>query len=311
MKRIGILFGQESTFPPALVERINSKDIDGVKAEFLKVGAVYDHGFSGYAVIIDRISHDIPFYRSYLKNAALHGAYVFNNPFWWSADDKFIDIAIAAKAGVAVPRTVLLPTKDHPPNTTSQSMRNMKFPIEWEEVFDYVGFPCFMKPFDGGGWRNVYKINSPEEFFHQYDQTADICMILQQGIEYESYYRCYGVGRRDVHIMPYAPHHPMHLRYVVEYPENQSLMERMLRDVIAINNALGYDLNTVEFAVKEGIPYAIDYMNPAPDCDINSVTPANFEWVVESVARFAIDCALEGRTLFTGNLHDTLFLSSK
>ena len=298
MKSIGIIFGMENSFPVALVERINAMGAGNVHAEFASIGGVIDLLPTGYDVLIDRISHDIPFYRSYLKNAALHGAYVINNPFWWSADDKFIDIAIAKRAGLAVPRSVIVPTKDHPANTTANSMRNLAFPLDWDELFAYVGFPFFMKPHDGGGWRNVYKIHSVEEFFYHYNQSGTICMMLQENIQYSSYYRCYGVGRREVRLMQYAPHHPPHLRYVVDYPrQDPSLLARMERDVLAINTALGYDLNTVEFAVRDGIPYAIDYMNPAPDCDYNSVTPANFEWVVDAMARFAVDCAREGRTL--------------
>jgi len=302
MKKIGIIFGMENTFPGALVEHINNLGIENIHAEFITIGAVMDSKPSGYDVIIDRISHDIPFYRSYLKNAALHGAYIINNPFWWSTDDKFIDITIAKNVGVAVPKTILLPSKEHPPETTSQSMRNLTYPLNWDEVFEYVGFPCFMKPFDGGGWKHVFKIHNADEFFFNYNETGSICMMLQEGIEYESYFRCYGIGRRDVHLMPYAPHHPFHLRYVVEY-QNQpaALLERMKHDVLAINTALGYDLNTVEFAVRNGIPYAIDYMNPAPDCDYNSVTAVNFEWVLDAVARFAIDCALEGRSHLDSN----------
>ncbi|MEI9976731.1 MAG: hypothetical protein WDO73_34540 [Ignavibacteriota bacterium] len=108
-------------------------------------------------MIVDRISHDIPFYRSYLKNAILCGAKVINNPFWWSADDKFFNYALAAKLGVAVPPTVLLPHKSHPPGTTDRSMRNLEYPLDWDGIFRYVGFPAFLKPHDGGGWRNVSK----------------------------------------------------------------------------------------------------------------------------------------------------------
>ena len=126
----------------------------------------------GYDVIVDRISHDIPFYRAWLKNAALCGAKVINNPFWWSADDKFFNYALATKLGVAIPPTVLLPHKEHPTGTTERSMRNLHYPLDWEAIFEYVGFPAFLKPFDGGGWRDVYKINNREEFFNAYDQTA-------------------------------------------------------------------------------------------------------------------------------------------
>ena len=109
MKKIGVLYGMENTFPGALVERINSMGLKDITAEPLHVGGVREASPSGYAVIVDRISHDIPFYRGFLKNAALTGTIVINNPFWWSADDKFFNYALARKLGVAVPRTVLLP----------------------------------------------------------------------------------------------------------------------------------------------------------------------------------------------------------
>src|ERR1700709_1113562 len=161
LKKIGVLFGMENTFPGALVERINSMEIDGISAEFVKGGGGVMAGACAYAVIVDRISHDMPFYRAYLKNAVLTGTQVINNPFWWSADDKFFNYALAKKLGVAVPNTVILPHKSHPPGTTVQSMRNLQFPLNWEEVFAYIGFPAFLKPFSGGGWKNVYKVESP------------------------------------------------------------------------------------------------------------------------------------------------------
>src|ERR1700689_297460 len=103
MARIGILYGMEESFPPALVNGINPMTGPGVPAEHLKVGGVCMAEPSGYDVIVDRISHDIPFYRSFLKNAVLCGAKVINNPFWWSADDKFFNYSLATKLGAAVP----------------------------------------------------------------------------------------------------------------------------------------------------------------------------------------------------------------
>ena len=119
MKKIGLLYGMETTFPPALIDRINSRGLDGVLAESALTGGFRIDRPSPYALIIDRISHDIPFYRAYLKNAILHGGQVINNPFWWSADDKFFNYAIGRKLGVAVPKTVMLPHNQHPAGTTS------------------------------------------------------------------------------------------------------------------------------------------------------------------------------------------------
>jgi glutathione synthase/RimK-type ligase-like ATP-grasp enzyme len=257
------------------------------------VGGVKMAEPSGYSLIVDRISQDIPFYRAYLKNAVLTGTTVINNPFWWSADDKFFNYSLATKLGVAIPATVVLPHKQHPPDTTEQSMRNLIYPLNWQEIFQYVGFPAFLKPHSGGGWKNVYKVHSPDEFFQHYNQTGDLCMTLQRGVEFEEYFRCYVVGQEKVHIMRYDPRAPFHERYVRgNPPARPELRERMTRDAATLCRALGYDLNTVEFAVETGVPYAIDFMNPAPDADVNSVGRDNFEWVVNAVAELAIRKAL-------------------
>jgi len=294
VKKIGIIFGMENTFPPALVEKINGMKVDDLTAEFVKVGGVKMAHPSGYRVIIDRISQDIPFYRAMLKNAALTGTIVINNPFWWTADDKFFNYALATKLGVAIPPTVLLPHNQHPPDTTERSMRNLLYPLNWDEVFEYVGFPAFLKPYSGGGWKHVYKVHSPEEFFHYYNQTGDLCMTLQHGVEFEEYYRCYVIGQEKVHIMKYDPKAPHHERYVQGNPPPSSakLRERIVNDALTLCRALGYELNTVEFAVEDGVPYAIDFMNPAPDAEITSVGRENFEWVVNAVAELAVTRAL-------------------
>ncbi len=292
MKKIGVLFGQENTFPGALVERVNSMQVDGIRAEFVLLGAIQMDQPSGYAVIVDRISHDMPFYRAYLKNAALTGTQVINNPFWWSADDKFFNYALAAKLGVAVPRTALLPHKCFPPQIAAQSCRNLQFPLDWQAIFDYVKFPAFLKPHDGGGWRDVFHVHNADEFFSAYDQTRDLCMTLQAAVDFKEYFRCYVVGQSEVHIMPYDPRRPHAERYLQDPPKyDPKLLKRVKADALTLCKALGYDLNTVEFAVENGIPYAIDFMNPAPDADLHSVGPANFEWIVDAVARLAIQRA--------------------
>jgi hypothetical protein len=283
----------ENSFPSALVDRINGKNINGVTAEHIRIGGIKMAEPSGYRVIIDRISHDIEFYRAYLKNAVLGGTIVINNPFWWSADDKFFNYALATKLGIAIPKTVILPHKSHPPGTTVQSMRNLTFPLNWDEVFDYIGFPAFLKPFSGGGWKNVFKVTSPDEFFAAYDQTGSLCMTLQTGVDFDEYFRCYAVGQEKVRVMKYDPKLPHHLRYVKDgAASSQALHDRLVKDALTLCRALGYDLNTVEFAVEKGIPYAIDFLNPAPDADVHSVGDDNFEWIVATMAQFAIDKAL-------------------
>jgi hypothetical protein len=297
MATIGVLFGMENVFPGALVERINQMGVPGVDAEFVQIGGVRMDQPAKYRVIIDRISHDIPFYRAYLKQAALAGSYVFSNPFWASADDKFFNYALADRLGVAVPPTVVLPHKEHPPGTTDKSMRNLFYPLNWDEVFEYIGFPAFLKPFDGGGWRDVFQVKSREEFFQAYDQTRTLCMTLQKAVKFTEYFRCYAVGQEQVHVMPYDPRAPFHERYVKNPPAYpKALIERVKKDSLTLCRALGYDLNTVEFAVEDGVPYAIDFMNPAPDADPHSVGPENFAWIVEAVAALAVRKAQEPAT---------------
>ena len=309
MKKIGVLFGMENTFPGALVEKINSMELDGIKAEFVQVGGVKEADPSGYAVIVDRISHDIPFYRGYLKNAVLTGTHVINNPFWWSADDKFFNYALAAKLGVAVPRTILLPHKKYPEGTNERSMRNLEYPLDWQSIFDYIGFPAFLKPHDGGGWRDVFHVHNAEDFFHAYDQTRDLCMTLQAAVNFKEYFRCYVVGQKEVRIMPYDPRRPHHERYVLDPPEySKKLLKRVEKDALTLCRALGYDLNTVEFAVENGIPYAIDFMNPAPDADLHSVGKESFDWIVDSVARLAVSKAQSSET-FASQFHWSSFLA--
>ncbi|MGM9511382.1 ATP-grasp domain-containing protein [Larkinella sp. GY13] len=291
MKKIGILFGQENSFPQAFIDRVNSKKETDIVAEFVTIDKVVQGEATDYAVIIDRISQDVPFYRAYLKNAALSGTAVINNPFWWSADEKFFNNAIATKLNVPVPNTVLLPSKDRPDDTNENSFRNLKM-MDWEFIFKYIGFPAYMKPHSGGGWKSVYKIYNAEDLWEKYAETAQLVMMLQEEIIFDDYFRCYCIGGTDVRIMPYEPRNPHHLRYAAEPKVTgeayKKLMTTVKNYVIALNRALGYDFNTVEFAIRDGIPYAIDFCNPAPDADIHSVGQANFEWVVEAAATMAI-----------------------
>ncbi len=298
MKKIGILHGKETSFPEAFVARVNAKNVKGVHAEPTHVDELMQGNPTPYAVMIDRISQDVPFYRAYVKNAALNGTAVLNNPFWWSADEKFFNNCLSTKVGLPVPKTILLPSKEMPPDTSGESFRNMKYPLNWEEIIDYLGgFPLYMKPHSGGGWKSVYKVHNFDEFFTAYNETNTLVMMLQECIDFDAYFRCYCLGGKYVRIMDYEPRNPHHLRYVADFKHvTKSQREEMHQLVLMINGALGYDFNTIEFAIRDGVPYAIDFCNPAPDADINSVGEANFEWVVENAANMTIEKALAHKT---------------
>jgi hypothetical protein len=292
MKKIGVLFGKERSFPYGVIERINSKQVPGVVAEPVSIAKVAQGEATDYAVIIDRISQDVPFYRAYLKNAALCGTAVINNPFWWSADEKFFNNCLATKIDVPVPKTVILPSYDHPTDTSNDSFTNLSYPMDWQGIFEYVGFPAYMKPFAGGGWKNVYRLDSLEEFYQKHPETEQLVMLLQEEIIFDEYYRCYCIGGKHVRIMPYEPRNPHHLRYVADFSPSPERYKQMEDIVLRINAYLGYDFNTVELALRDGVPYAIDFCNPAPDADIKSVGQENFDWVIETSANYAIERAL-------------------
>jgi len=292
MKKIGVLHGMERSFPEAFVERINKMGLKDIKAEHVMVDMVSQAEPTDYAVIIDRISQDVPFYRAYLKNAAISGTAVINNPFWWSADEKFFNNALAVKLGVPVPKTVLLPSHERPTDTGEASFANLKFPLSWEKIFDHIGWPAYMKPHAGGGWKSVYKLNNQDDFFKAYSETNQLVMMLQEEIIFEDYFRCYCLGRKYVRIMQYEPRNPHHLRYQSNNgPASEKLLKKVHDYVLDLCNALGYDFNTVEMAVRNGIPYAIDFCNPAPDAEVTSVGQENFDWVVEHASKMAVERA--------------------
>ncbi len=296
LKRIGLLFGMEDTFPWALIRAIDALGEGEVVAAPVELSYLRDTQTFDYALILDRISHEVPFYRTFLKVAAARGVGVVNNPFWWSADDKYFGNIVAASVGVATPRTVLLPHKQRPPNTEEKSFRNLRF-VDWGEVFDYLRFPIFMKPAYGGGWKDVYKCDDPSDFFVAYDRSRDLTMMAQEAIDFTEYYRIYTIGRKHVHVMPYDPRAPHHERYVRNaLPVEPALDARLRRDALALSEALGYDMNTVELAVRDGIPYAIDFTNPAPDADLHSIGQANFEWIVAAMAEVLVERARRPRS---------------
>ena len=292
MKKIGILHGKERSFPEAFVARVNSKNIPGLMAEPVRIDKAMQGVHCGYAVIIDRISQDVPFYRTWLKNAAVTGTAVINNPFWWSADDKYFNNCLMTKIDVPIPKTAIIPSRDLPDDTTPDSFSNLAYPLDWENIFQYVGFPAYMKPFAGGGWKHVYKLTSADDFFTKHSETGQLVMLLQEEIVFTEYYRCYCIGGKHVRIMSYEPRNPHHLRYVADFKPSAERLAQMTDIVLRINKYLGYDFNTVELAVRDGVPYAIDFCNPAPDADRNSVGDENFEWVVETAANYAIEKAM-------------------
>jgi hypothetical protein len=293
--KIGLICGREYAFPPAFLARVNEIGAKhGITAEPLKLAGTTMGEPPRYRVIVDRISHEVEYYRAYLKHAVLAGTYVINNPFWWTADDKFFNYSVAQRLGVAVPKTVVLPQKSYPADVdlTAESLHNLAYPIDWDGLLDYVGRPAILKPYSGGGWKHVYKVRNRQDLIDAYDRTGPYCMTLQEFIDFGQYVRCFTFGKTDIVPVVYDPHER---RYLVQHDYlSPALGARVVRDAQMLNTALGYEMNTIEFAVKDDVPYAIDFLNPAPDFERDRITPFYFDMVVERMAALVVDRALHG-----------------
>jgi hypothetical protein len=286
--RVGLLVGRERSFPDALIAEVNGRDV-GVLCEYVLLGGTAMGETPPYAVLVDRISHEIPYYAAFLKAAALAGATVINNPFWRAADDKFFGAALVTRLGIASPRTVALPNRAYAEGIVTESLRNLVYPLDWQSIVGYVGLPAVLKPHWGGGWKDVSVVATLEELWETYNRSGAQGMILQEFIAWEHYVRCICIGQQRVLPIRYNPLAPFHERYVVDHRHlTPELGERILHDARLINRAMGYDMNTVEFAVRGGVPYAIDFMNTAPDFDRVSLPPVYFGWVVKHMADLLI-----------------------
>jgi hypothetical protein len=294
--KIGLLCGREYSFPPAFIERVGQLGAPhGIVGEMVQWGGTKMDAPAAYRVIVDRISHEVEYYKGALKHAVLQGSYVINNPFWWTADDKYFNYSLMARLGLAIPRTVLLPQKGYPSDVdlTPESLRNLVYPIDWDGLLDYVGRPAILKPYSGGGWKHVYKVHNRQELVDAYDRTGPYCMTLQEFIEFRHYVRCFTFGKTDIVPVVYDPHQR---RYLVQHDHlTADLGARIVRDAQTLNTALGYEMNTIEFAVKDDVPYAIDFLNPAPDFERDRITPFYFDLVVQRMADLVVDRALHGK----------------
>lgn len=268
-------------------------------AEWCKISPWSLESKCPYRVIIDRISHVYEFYRPYLKAAALQGCYVMNNPFWFLADDKFFNYTLAQGMGVAIPKTVLLPSREYDERVLApEDLHNLEnLEIQWDEVERQVGLPAILKPYDGYGWREVHRIDNRQQLVEIYNDSMGDVMMLQEFIDFEHYVRCFVVGGK--YVLP-TSYDPVQRRYIVDHDHlSPGLGERIVSDCIKLNQALGYDINTVEFAIRDGVPYAIDFMNPVPDARPEVISGLYFTWLVERICDFVEEVIREDRQCAT------------
>lgn len=295
-KTIGLLVGRERSFPDALIAEIARREAD-VVASYATLDITRVDAPPAYDVLVDRISHDVPCYQPMLKLAVLNGTRVVNNPFWRIADDKAFGTALAQKLGVPVPKTAVLPQKSYGPDLIAASLANLRYPLDWDGLVAHLGFPMYLKPHWGGGFKDVYKVKDLPDLFRVFDRTGTLVMIAQESIEWTQYVRCVVVGKTEVLALPWDPTLSHFDRYTCAAANMPPLSPALVATIEAhartLCEALGYDMNTVEFAVRDGVPYAIDFMNSAPDFDVSSLGPESFAWVVGKMADLLVRLAHE------------------
>ncbi len=284
-KKIGLIIGQEWDWPEAFMQAINDGDND-ITAELVKLGGTFMEETCQYDVIIDRISHEIPYYRTYLNYASIEGVYVINNPYTLSADSKFSSTALVNRLGLNSPRTVILPNKQVDKEIAPSAFRNLVYPMDWQAIIDYVGVPAIFKDNLASGRRGVHRVHNVDELIQRYDESSTRTKILQQIIESEEHIHCFVIGQEKVLPLQYSLENG---RYLPEPHIHEKMRAQLIKNALTITRAYQYDINMVEFVIKDDIAYVINGTYPTPDINHELMSEEQFQWLVTEMANMAID----------------------
>lgn len=288
-RRIGILIGQEQDWPDAFMAAINNSQ-ENVTAELVKIGGTFLENTCPYTVIVDRISNEVPYYRAYLKFAALQGCHIINNPFIWSADSKFYGLAMARRLGMAAPRTVALPNKFiRLSDVGPDAFRNLAYPMNWEGIIAYVGVPAVFKDINSGGQHLFYLVNDVDELIQRYDESGTHSVILQQFIQSSHHIHCMVVDGREgkeALLMGYDRENGRYHPKLTNLPE--TIQQTIRQNAITLTQTYQYDINLVEFVIQDDIPYVTNGSNSAPAINRDIMTKAQFDWCLQHMADLAI-----------------------
>lgn len=289
MKKVGFLAGEEHPFISDMIDNLQNASSGEVTAELCAVPDLRLVMEPPYDLIIDRISHVMPYYLQYTKLAMLKGTYVINNPFRFYVE-KFFGYLAARELGVPVPKTVLLPPKNPPEGFEDGDLANLVYPLDWEDIIDHVGFPAFFKPAGGWGWRDVYRVHDFDELMHYYDQSGSELMLLQQEVEYDHYVRCICLGKKYTMPIKYLTDRPYHEQYVVDHQHLTAEQGRKVHDYSCVlSDFLDFDMNVCEFAIKGNEITAIDFTNMVPDFNPGSIRWHYYDWVIETMTRVVLE----------------------
>lgn len=287
-KLIGLIVGAEYDWPEALITAVNERG-QNVTAELVKLGGTLMQEPISYAVLIDRMSHQVPYYRAYAKHAAMHGVYVINNPFTWDADSKFVGTSVLSQLGLQSPRTVILPNKYVECETSPDTFRNLKYPMDWEAIVAYVGVPAIFKDVHSGGRQFASRVHNVDELIQRYDESGARTTILQQIIDATDHLHAFVIGQEEVMILHYSQTGGVYLPGTLS--QVKGLGKQLAENARRITRVYQYDVNMVEFVVRKEEIYVINNTNPAPTIDRRLMTSEQFDWCIQQIAQLAIERA--------------------
>ncbi|MCA9962287.1 MAG: hypothetical protein R3E31_24315 [Chloroflexota bacterium] len=298
-KRIGILVGREWDWPEAFMAAVNGRQAN-VTVELVKLGGTFMDTDIPYDLIIDRMSHEIPYYRAFLQYAASKGCYIINNPFTWSADNRFFATIMANRLGLRTPKTVALPNKEIERDVVPESFRNLTYPMDWQGIIDYVGVPAIFKDVRSGGRRQVYRVHTVNELIQRFDESGTQTMILQELIESDIHIHGFVIGQKDVLLLQYDHDNGRYFPGILstKTTRNQFLTKASLD----LTTAFGYDMNMVEFVIKGDQPYVINSTNPAPVIDRSLMSSEQFDWLVQQMVELTVVRVQRPLPQFTKNM---------
>lgn len=310
-KKVGLLIGDENDWPSAIealfrrytpkLQR-NGEDID-LAAERIRIHPFALRAETSYDLVVDRLAYWHINPREWLKKVALlNNVYLLNNPFTFQSMEKHTAYCAMLSLGLNIPETWLLPSKDGPSNSlyTEKYKRTAAL---YHDMFDLpaianeIGYPLFMKPFDGGGWRGVSRVDNDHTLMEAYDTSGSMTMHLQKGIvDYEVFVRSLGVGPQVISL-DYDPSKPMHERYQIRHDFLTAERGSEARKITKIINAFfRWDFNSCEAILKNGVLAPMDFANACPDVAVTSLH-YYFPWAIKSLYAWTTYCAVVDRPM--------------
>jgi hypothetical protein len=252
-----------------------------------------------YDLVVDRLTHWLTLQREWIKKSVLmDDLYVYNNPWSVQSYEKHSTYCAMTALGMPIPKTVMVPQKSYEPkNDLDYTLKAYARLFDLAAIGKQVGYPQFMKPFDGGGWQGVSKVDDEQELLRAYDDSGKYLMHLQQAVAgFDLFVRAVGIGPQ-VRVIKYDASQPLHGRYTIERSFCSKDDEQLMVDTcLTINTFFGWDFNSCEALRRDGVFYPIDFANPCPDNQVNSIH-YHWPWYVTSNLKWALFCAATKRPM--------------